>query len=351
MKQYIACDMHKRYSVFELTDEAGNAREPVRIEHERESVRAFLKSLPSGAPVAVETMGSWYWMIDDIEEAGLEPRLVHAGKAKVMMGHIHKTDKLDAHGLNELQRTGTLPTVWIPPKALRDLRELTRYRMTLTHIRTTLKNRVHATLAKYAIVIEEVSDLFGKQGRALLQDRVGGLPPETRRCFNSHLDTLDYLEEEIQEMQRRILELVQQTPQMKLLMTLPGVGPILATVIALELGTVERFLSAEKLAGYCGVVPRVIASGGKCRFGRSVRQANQYLKWAFVEAANVITLQQKRWPQMHVVKLYHRIKARKCHAIAAVAVARHLAEAAYWILKKGEAYREPKGCEVSSTHG
>ena len=88
---------------------------------------------------------------EEIEQAGLRPLLVHALKAKLMMGLTNKTDKLDAHGLNRWQRNGTLPTVWIPPGALRDLRELTRPRLVLVAQRTRLKNRLTATLAKYGV--------------------------------------------------------------------------------------------------------------------------------------------------------------------------------------------------------
>jgi transposase len=86
--------------------------------------------------------------VDEIEAAGQVPQLVHARKAKLMLGMVNKTDTLDARGLNRLQRTGTLPTVWIPPGALRDQRDLPRTRMVLTRERTRLKNRIHATLAK-----------------------------------------------------------------------------------------------------------------------------------------------------------------------------------------------------------
>jgi len=80
-----------------------------------------------------------------------------------MIGNVNKSDKLDAKGLNMLQRTGTLPTVWIPPSGVRDARELPRTRMVFSRQRTQLKNRVHATLSKYGYVVDEVSDAFGKR--------------------------------------------------------------------------------------------------------------------------------------------------------------------------------------------
>ena len=93
-----------------------------RITHERGAIRSFLSECEPGTSVAVEATGNWYWIVDEIEAASLVPKLVHPRKAKLMMGSINKTDKLDVHGLNRLQRTGTLPTVWIPPGELRDLR-------------------------------------------------------------------------------------------------------------------------------------------------------------------------------------------------------------------------------------
>jgi transposase len=128
---------------------------------------------------------------------------------------------------------------------------------------------------------------------------------------------------------------------MQLLDTLPGVGPILAAVMALEIGDVGRFASAERLASYAGTTPRVSSSGGRTRIGRLRSDVNRYLKWALIEAANVAALHRARRPELHVSKLYARLKRHKGHAKAAGAVARHLAEAAYYVLKKNEPYREP----------
>jgi transposase len=104
-----------------------------RLEHGPGAIRQYLVArCQPGTAVAVEATGNWYWILDEIEQAGLQPRLVHPRKAKLMMGLINKTDRLDAHGLNRLQRNGTLPTVWIQHRSLRDLRELTRTRLALT---------------------------------------------------------------------------------------------------------------------------------------------------------------------------------------------------------------------------
>src|SRR5215468_5795685 len=149
--EYIAFDAHKHYTLASVVTPDGQLVREERIEHDRGTLREFLERCERGSPVAVETIGNWYWIVDEIEAAGCLPRLVHARKAKLMMGEINKTDRLDVRGLNRLQRSGTLPTVWIPPGELRDQRDLPRTRMVFVRQRTQLKNRIHATLAKYAL--------------------------------------------------------------------------------------------------------------------------------------------------------------------------------------------------------
>jgi len=341
MRYYIGCDAHKKYSVFAGINEAGEIVPSQRVEHDRESYRSFLNGLPAASQIAVESVGNWYWMIDEMEKAGHIPTLVNAGKAKLMMGNINKTDKLDARGLAVLSLNGTLPAVWIPPGELRDQRELARMRIYLVHIRTGLKNRIHATFAKYAITFQEVSDLFGVRGRNLVEDRLVELPPETRQSMKEQLKLLDQLQKQITEVEKRIWRIVKVTREMQLLMSLPGVGPILAILIAFEIGDVARFADSAHLASYCGAVPRVKSSGGKTYYGKTRPDVNHYLKCAFTEAANAIVANQHRKTGRHTVALYQRISRTKGHAKAIGALRRHLSEAAYAVLRSGQPYHEP----------
>ena len=341
MEEYIAFDSHKRYTLAEREDVRTGRVKQQRIEHERGAIQGYLKKCVPGTAVAVEALGSWYWIVEEIEAAGLVPRLVHPRKAKLMMGMINKTDKLDVHGLNRLQRNDTLPTVWIPPEGLRDLRELTRTRMVVSQTRTRLKNRIHSALAKYGLRVEEFSDTFCIGARPILERLLGRLPPQTQWTSRSLLRLLDFVEAEIAAHEKRLRALVRRTPDMERLMSLPGVAEILSAVIALEVGDIGRFADAERLASYAGTTPRVHASGDKTRYGRMRPDANRYLKWAFVEAANSVALNHRRCPDRHVSALYARLRQRKGHAKAVGAVARHLAEATYYVLSKQEPYRDP----------
>lgn len=340
--QYIALDAHKRYTLASVEHRTGGVVREARVVHERGAIQQFLNQCDPGSPVAIETVGNWYWIVDEIEAAGMAPQLVHARKAKLMMGMLNKTDRLDARGLNRLQRNGTLPTVWIPPAELRDQRDLPRTRMVLSQHRVRLKNRIHATLAKYALGVPAGTDLFNHGGRAVLADLVVQLPAHTQFATDTLLTQLDLVEQQIEAFETRMRQVFTESAALTRVMTLPGVGLILGLVILLEVGDAHRFPTAAHLASYAGTTPRVHASGGKTRLGHVRSDVNHYLKWAFVEAANVICLNRRHWPGRHVARLYDRVHQPKGHQKAIGAVARHLAEATYWILIKEEPYRAPQ---------
>lgn len=347
----IAFDSHKHYTFARVENENGENPQEFRIEHRRGSIAGFLSSQQPGSPVAIETIGNWYWIVDEIEQAGMEPRLVHARKAKMMFGCINKTDKLDAKGLNVLQRVGTLPTVWIPPADVRDRRELPRTRMVFAGQRTKFKNRIHSVLDKYGLqdAFGDISDIFGRKGMKVICSVLGQLPSHTHYTTELLLEQLDQTEQKIKAIELRMNKLFKETDQHRLLKTMPGIGFILAVVILQEIGDIGRFGSAERFASYSGVTPRVHASGGKVRYGRLRPDTNHYLKWAFSEAGNSVALNRNRFPDRHVSGLYNRIRGRKGHAKAIGAVARHLAEATYWILTKNEVYRDRGVLKVSPT--
>ena len=141
---FVGCDAHKHYSQLEVQDSSAQVLRRLRIDHSRGALSSFFAKLPPGTPVALESVGNWYWIADEIEAAGCRPLLTNPAKAKLLMGHVNKTDKLDASGLTTLLRLGSLPSVWLPPAALRDQRELPRTSVTLCAWR---KNRLHSLLA------------------------------------------------------------------------------------------------------------------------------------------------------------------------------------------------------------
>ena len=225
MEEYIAFDSHKHYTWVEQEQVPSGKLRRYRLEHAPGAIRQALAGCPAGRAVALEATANWYWIVDEIEQAGLVPKLVHPRKAKLMMGLINKTDKLDAHGLNRLQRNGTLPTVWIPPGPLRELRELTRTRVVLVAQRTRWKNRLTATLAKYGTPASESSDPYGKRGRAELESRLQRLPEQAGWTGRQMLAQVDTLGQQIEQFEQRLEALVEVPTEMQRLMKqLSGAG-------------------------------------------------------------------------------------------------------------------------------
>jgi transposase len=347
----IAFDSHKHYTQVCVEDDSGGRLREGRIRHRRGAFRGFLSAYEPGSPVALETIGNWYWIVEEIEQAGMKPLLVHARKAKLMIGCVNKTDKLDARGINMLQRTGTLPVVWIPPAQLRDKRELCRARMTFSAEKTRLKNRVHSIIDKYGMqdMFEDCSDIFSQKASAAMDACIRQLPEQTRYVVRNTLGELKAVTGRIELLDKRIQKVYRKDRQIELLETLYGVGPVLSVVIAQEMGDVNRFADAAHFASYCGVCPRVHSSGGKTYYGKMRDDVNHYLKCAFCEAANVIARHYRNHPDRHLNKTYARMRLKHGHGKAVGAVARHLAQAAYWVLKKQEPYREPSSRSTAST--
>jgi len=216
-------------------------------------------------------------------------------------------------------------------------------RIFLVHLRTRVKNRIHGTLARHNLLVSG-ADLFGLEARLRLEARLPELPLHSREAVECELATLDFLETQIEAAEKQLESIMKVSAEADLLKTLPCVGKILSMVLMLEIGRVDR---------YAGLVPRVHSSGGHTRMGQVCRNVNRNLKWAFVETGNLVVINQRRLAGTHVVRLYQRIKRAKNHQKAVVAVARHLAEAAWWVLSKQEVYREPRVARqaLSSTHG
>jgi transposase len=197
--------------------------------------------------------------------------------------------------------------------------------------------------------VEDSSDAFNKKSRKELELKVQGLPPHTRYSAERVLEQLDSVQEQIELFEERMKKVFVTNKELRLLMSLPGVGFILAVVIFSEVGDIDRFPTAAQFASYAGTAPRVHASGGKVRLGQLRSDVNRYLKWAFIEAANSISVNRWRCLQRHVNQLYERVRSRRGHQTAVGAVVRHLAEATFWVLKKREEYREPIQTRISST--
>lgn len=328
---YVGVDQHKYFSQVAVVDENGRLCQERRLLHaDREGLRKFFRSLGECKGV-LEATRNWDWLHDVMEETLTEVRLCNPVLARLIAESRIKTDKLDALALAQLLRTEFLPEAYAPPMEVRRLRALHRFRMHLVGVRTAWKNRVHTLLDRAGIQHEE-SDLFGARGRMLLAQLRLEEPYQTE--LKRLLKLIDLLTQEVKALEGQLRKQIRQDPRGALLLTVPGIGVILAYAILAEVGEMERFGSAAKFASYCGLVSRTHQSAARYHQGSVGKGGNHYLKWALVEAAHTA---RKKDPALGA--LYQRMAAKGKPQKGIVAVARHLAEAIYHMLKRKEAYR------------
>ena len=248
-----------------------------------------------------------------------------------------KNDKVDSYMLAHLLRTGLLPQAYIAPRRIRDLRELVRFRISLTRLRTILANKVHALLAKNGLS-HPYSQLFSKKSIRWLR----GL--SLRDVYKEQLDAWIGLAERINELLRATEQechrQAEANEQVGLLRTIPGVGDFLALVIVAEIGDIERFASPRKLVSYAGLNPVVRCSGGRQRRGPLSKEGNRWLRWAATEAA----IHLKRLSP-YFANYYNRIAYRKGPQTARVATARKFLTLVWFMLKRKSEYIEKGASE------
>jgi transposase len=201
----------------------------------------------------IESMNGARFVHDTLEELSWEVLVADAQKVKGLAPLACKTDKIDARVLAELSRRDLVPAIWLPDPAIRREREMARFRLHLVRHRTTLKNRIHATLITFGHPCP-VSDLFGLAGRRLL-DRLA-IPDPWRRNLDASLELIDELELQIAQLTVELKRQGADHRYIPLLVTAPGLGWINAYTIASEIGDIERFASPTKLCGYTGLCPR-----------------------------------------------------------------------------------------------
>ena len=273
---YVGLDVHKRVCYGTATDDEGHTVKSGKFSSNPEGLNSFMDGLDE-AQVAMEAGYCWQPIYDHLEEAGYDVRLAHPLKVKAIAEAKIKTDEIDSETLAHLLRADLLPESYVPPREIRDLRELVKRRAFLVGMRTRLKNRIHAELAKRDI--DPGSPLFTRRGRALLAclgvDAVSQLLP-----------VMETLDRQIGEISAVLKRAAAEDGRARILTTIPGVGIYTALLLVAEIGDVNRFPDAERLCSYAGLVPSVRRSGGSTVYGHITKEGSRWMRWGLTEAVH-----------------------------------------------------------------
>jgi transposase len=281
--------------------------------------------------VALEVTGSC-WEVARILEPHVDRVAVVSPDDTGITQARAKTDRLDARTLARLLWSGELESVWMPDERCRVLRRRLARREQLVHSRTRAKNEIHAVLQRRLQGKPPCSDLFGVKGREWLATLE--LPVEERESVDAGIRQIEFLDAEIAAVERLIAQQALGWPEIRRLMTVPGVNLICAATFIAAVGDPRRFLTSRKLVAYLGLDPKVRQSGdAPARSGRISKRGSAAARWTLVEAAWSVVGQPG---PLHA--FYDRTRARRGHGRAIVATARKLAILFWCMLNRGEDY-------------
>ena len=326
----IGLDVHLDFIQIAICEEA-KVYSAGRVPATPEGLGTLVDSLDRTDRVALEVTGSSREIVRLLEPHVRKIIVVSPGDTGISQARA-KTDKLDARTLAKLLWTGELEAVWMPPEWIARMRRRLARREQLVRARSRVKNEIHAVLMRRLKGRAPASDLFGVKGREWLRSLE--LPEEEDETVKAGLRHIEFLDTEIEQVDRLIAKEALQSPQVKRLMTVPGVNVICAAVFLAAVGDIRRFKDSRKVVAYLGLDPRVYQSGSTpARGGRISKQGSPRARWALVEAARSVA--QQPGP-MHA--FYERLRPRKGHNSAVVAVARKLAVLFYLMLTREEDY-------------
>ena len=328
---YIGVDLHKKTCYITVMNQAGKIRKQTEISTDTDKVATFFKKYTK-AKIAVESTMNWIPFYENLESLGRDVVLSNPLATKAIASARIKNDKVDSKVLADLLRGNLLPTAYIQPKEIRELKELIRQRAYYVKIRTRIKNKIHSVLFK-TNVKHEFTNLYGKAGMEFLKSI------ELRKIYKQELDryleTLYLLNDQILELSTIIEKTAKADFDCSLLMTIPGISFYTALMIKSEIGDISRFPSANKLCSYAGLIPSTYASADKIRHGRITKRGSIWLRQAVVNAITSASKNQNR-----ITAFYKKIKKNKGTGRAKVAAARKLCCVIYAILTDKLPYNE-----------
>lgn len=282
-QHYIGVDLHKTFFQACAVRATGERLWEGRFPRTATGFTMFQTRCPRTAQLAVEATGGTWSFVEAVSPVVARVCVVDPRKTKLKAGFAAKTDRLDARRLADALRRDSVVSVYVPPPAIRELRELCRGRHHVVRVRMRVAQMIRALLIRAGIDDAPAKRLYTRGGFAWVQQVV--VPPEAAISLQRLLRLLQAAHVEAGEADQRVKAAAAADPIATALQAIVGIGPVRALTIRAEIGDVTRFRRGADLASYAGLVPRVHASGDRYAVGRITRTGSPWLRWVLVEAA------------------------------------------------------------------
>jgi transposase len=304
-----------------------------RLRHRAEAEEFYGQVKGKQVRVGIEATGHSRWFERMLAELNFELWIGDPAEIRAKRVRKQRNDRFDAQHILKLMLEGTFPRIWVPTPENRDLRQLVWHRHRLVGMRTRVMNQLQAVAMNEGI--RRKKGLWSEKGRQQLESL--SLMPWTARRRQELLQLLDQLDPNIDELNQAIEHEAECIPEVKLLMSHPGVGPITALAFVLVLGTPERFGCGKQVASYLGLIPCEESSSERWRLGHITKQGNKLLRFLLGQSAQSAARCEEQWHQQ-----YAHLSMRRNKLIAKVALARKLSVRLFWMWRKGWDYQQLK---------
>jgi len=336
MQLYAGIDLHSSNSFMAVIDANGKRVFKQKMPNEPGAILSKLESFNEGvAGVVVESTFNWYWLVDLLGEAGYRVHLANPSAIQKYSGLKHADDKHDAFWLADMLRLKILPEGYIYPKEQRPIRDLLRKRGHLVRLRTSLILSLQNIVARNCGVRLNVND-----AKRLKEDVITPLlqaNEDLALAGTVSKESIDFLTRKIRSVESIVEQKIKLKDEYSHLLTVPGIGKILALTIMLETGPVSRFPKVGNYVSYCRKVNSKWTSNDKPKGKGNKKNGNKYLAWAFSEAAELA-----RRYDTGCRSWYNRKMQKTNFMVAHQALAHKLARAAYCVMKKEVAFTPEK---------
>lgn len=341
MKHYVGLDVSMKETFICIVDETGKIINQGKTKTEPELVFQYLKKFELAlVKVGIESGSLSHWLVKELRKLCIPAFCIDARKMATLLSvQVNKTDKNDARGIADAMRCGMYKEVASKSHASIEIGTLMGSRRLLVGQKIQLTNSIRGFLKTYGIRLGTVGDAsFSKVVRAKLPKNC----EIAQKGIESLLSCFEKIYEELKELNRKVEELASQDEDTKLLMTIPGVGPVVALSYKIEIDDPHRFRNSRSVGAYLGMTPKQYSSGESVKQGRVSKCGSKEMRFLLSEAATVLMTRSRKWSKLKAwgLKIWRKHGSKK----AKMAIGRKLAVIMHRMLvdRKEFIYGEPK---------